>query len=38
MRGAPFPRDITDKYEDPPKTKGKAEFVSNLSASKTQFN
>lgn len=38
MRGAPFPREITDQYENSPQTRGSAEFLSNMSATKTKFN
>jgi hypothetical protein len=38
MRGAPYPREITDKYESSPRTRGSAEFLSNMSATKSKFN
>jgi hypothetical protein len=37
MRGAPYPREITDNYESPPKTRGSVEYISNMSATKSQF-
>ncbi len=37
MRGAPYPRDITDNYDSPPKTRGSAEYITNMSATKSQF-
>lgn len=38
MKGAPFPREITDLNDDYPVTRQSAEFLSNMSATKTKFN
>ena len=38
MKGAPYPREITDLNDDYPVTRQSAEFLSNMSATKTKFN